>query len=682
MQYIYTDLPIFVKITPRSATSNAVIPEGGLLLFSEDGSTVTTKDHTGSYTVIGGSGIDPSSTTATAADVLAGKLFFTSGGSLASGTIPTVSAVSSGSTVSISSGYLDSAVSIVVSGGVDVSDTTAAPADVLSGKLFHDSTGALVSGGILTYPASTFTPTTSAQYIPAGVYLGGSQTIAGDPALVGSNLISGTSIFGVSGTIPVNSGATITPGPTSQTISAGQYLSGAIVIEPASGGVDVSDTTAAPADVLSGKLFHDSTGALVSGGILTYPASTFTPGTTAQYIPAGVYLGGSQTIAGDPALVGSNIISGASIFGVSGTASAGGGGGGGYFECVSAGANVGYLISAGGDLDGQYVPDGVYDSKTRWARTSGSSAYLFQSGNWTFLSYDSTGATSATPAEYQGMNGSVPNWKVLSSGGVSMTIVPENLSSGAWTGYPLVLSGGYYQVNSSGPAQSLIYSGGIVPEAGKCYSTDGLVVLADYWRANYGQSIDAMVTAIADDLGSWSYYEGVEDDGQPDENGWFWFPTYAYAKYSSPGDGQEHWDEEGGTGKPWIARRNSFTVKFDYQWTEGDTESTIFDIPQFRLFNDNGTLGKELSYYIANWSITPISASLAANTEYTFIIIFDHDYCWVILNGAVVGKGYSMEDSTAITELSIGRSDKGGRMGIKNLKMWGRAMRNFIPANA
>ena len=51
-------------------------------------------------------------------------------------------------------------------------------------------------------------------------------------------------------------------------------------------------------------------------------------------------------------------------------------------------------------------------------------------------------------------------------------------------------------------------------------------------------------------------------------------------------------------------------------------------------------------------------------------------------SNAVVSSGAVFHDSTAITELSIGRSDRGGRMGIKNLKMWGRAMRNFIPANA
>lgn len=200
MEYIYPNLPNYTKITSRAATSNAVVSSGAVLLFSEDGETLTAKHPDGTYTVIGSGGTDVSDTTATGATVLSGYDFYNSSGIKTSGTIPTVAPVSSGSTVEIASGYLASPVSIVVSGGVDVSDTTATPADVLSGAVFHDSTGALVSGGILTYPASTYTPTTSAQYIPAGVYLGGSQTIAGDANLVPGNIVSGVTIFGVTGT--------------------------------------------------------------------------------------------------------------------------------------------------------------------------------------------------------------------------------------------------------------------------------------------------------------------------------------------------------------------------------------------------------------------------------------------------------------------------------------------------
>ena len=191
----------------RFVGSNGVYSSGTIQTVSatsSGGSVTVPVGYIASEQVIpagGSGGTDVSDTTATAAAVLSGYDFYDSSGVKTSGTIPTVAPVSSGSTVEIASGYLASPVSIVVSGGVDVSDTTATPSDVLSGALFHDSTGALVSGGILTYPESTYTPTTSAQYIPAGVYMGGSQTIPGDANLVGSNILSGVTIFGVSGTL-------------------------------------------------------------------------------------------------------------------------------------------------------------------------------------------------------------------------------------------------------------------------------------------------------------------------------------------------------------------------------------------------------------------------------------------------------------------------------------------------
>lgn len=52
-------------------------------------------------------------------------------------------------------------------------------------------------------------------------------------------------------------------------------------------------------------------------------AQTITPGTTDKTIAAGRYLTGTQTIKGDANLVASNIVSGKSIFGVSGTAKVG-----------------------------------------------------------------------------------------------------------------------------------------------------------------------------------------------------------------------------------------------------------------------------------------------------------------------------------------------------------------------
>ena len=52
--------------------------------------------------------------------------------------------------------------------------------------------------------------------------------------------------------------------------------------------------------------------------LTTKSSATITPGTTDQTIAAGQYLTGTQTISGDANLVAENIISGKSIFGVSG----------------------------------------------------------------------------------------------------------------------------------------------------------------------------------------------------------------------------------------------------------------------------------------------------------------------------------------------------------------------------
>ena len=53
--------------------------------------------------------------------------------------------------------------------------------------------------------------------------------------------------------------------------------------------------------------------------LTTKSSATITPGTTDQTIAAGQYLTGTQTISGDANLVAENIISGKSIFGVSGS---------------------------------------------------------------------------------------------------------------------------------------------------------------------------------------------------------------------------------------------------------------------------------------------------------------------------------------------------------------------------
>lgn len=87
-------------------------------------------------------------------------------------------------------------------------------------------------------------------------------------------------------------------------------------------GIDTSDATASASDLLSGKTAYVN-GTKLTGTIPSLGTQTIQPGTSSQTISAGQYLSGAQTIAGDANLVAENIVSGATIFGVEGSASSG-----------------------------------------------------------------------------------------------------------------------------------------------------------------------------------------------------------------------------------------------------------------------------------------------------------------------------------------------------------------------
>lgn len=102
------------------------------------------------------------------------------------------------------------AVQIPKSGGgtatfTDTSDATLDNGNkMLSGNTAY-ANGTKYSGSISSKSAQTYTPTTSDQTISSGQYLSGTQTIKGDANLVSANILSGKTIFGVSGsvTLPV-----------------------------------------------------------------------------------------------------------------------------------------------------------------------------------------------------------------------------------------------------------------------------------------------------------------------------------------------------------------------------------------------------------------------------------------------------------------------------------------------
>lgn len=119
----------------------------------------------------------------------------------------------------------------------------------------------------------------------------------------GKGFSSGDGI-GKTGTLPVQVGGTVTPGPSAITKSAGIYDSPIIV-----GAVSV------PADkVLTGTTIAGTPGAMPNRGA----GGTVTPGTTNQSKAAGYY-STAITILGDPDLIAANVRKGIDIFGIIGS---------------------------------------------------------------------------------------------------------------------------------------------------------------------------------------------------------------------------------------------------------------------------------------------------------------------------------------------------------------------------
>jgi len=99
---------------------------------------------------------------------------------------------------------------------VDTSDATVNNGNqLLSGKTAY-ANGTMYTGTITSKSAQTYTPTTSDQTITAGQYLSGAQTIKGDANLQSQYIASGISIFGVNGSL---SAPTISQDSTTKVLS-------------------------------------------------------------------------------------------------------------------------------------------------------------------------------------------------------------------------------------------------------------------------------------------------------------------------------------------------------------------------------------------------------------------------------------------------------------------------------
>ena len=137
---------------------------------------------------------------------------------VANGSVTAPSTIS-GTTASVSTGTN----TLTLTKTVSVTPNVTTAGYISSGTAGNSSVS--LTASVTTKAAATITPTTTNQTIAAGTYLTGTQTIAGDSNLVAGNIVSGKTIFGVSGNVVLQSYYTGSSAPSSGTGSNGDlYL--------------------------------------------------------------------------------------------------------------------------------------------------------------------------------------------------------------------------------------------------------------------------------------------------------------------------------------------------------------------------------------------------------------------------------------------------------------------------
>ena len=183
-------------------------------------------------------------------------------------------------------------VDIPLSGGgtaefYDTSDATLDSGDkMLSGSTAY-AKGVKYTGTITSKSGTDISASGDTVTVPAGYYSSQQTKSVAAGSATAPATISGTSATVSTGTNTLTLSKTISVTPT---VSAGYVSAGT------AGSSSVS----------------------LTASVTTKAAATITPGTSDQTIASGTYLTGAQTISGDANLVGTNIKSGVSIFGVAG----------------------------------------------------------------------------------------------------------------------------------------------------------------------------------------------------------------------------------------------------------------------------------------------------------------------------------------------------------------------------
>lgn len=152
-----------------------------------------------------GSGMDASDATAATSDILTGKTaYIDDSGESKTGTMQNNGAISRtlncGSIYTIPVGYHNGSGTISANSLSSQTSATAVSTDILSGKTAYVN-GAKLTGTIPSIVARTITPGRATQTISAGNYLSGTQTIQGDTNLNAGNIKNGVSIFGIIGNL-------------------------------------------------------------------------------------------------------------------------------------------------------------------------------------------------------------------------------------------------------------------------------------------------------------------------------------------------------------------------------------------------------------------------------------------------------------------------------------------------